>query len=264
MHVYARSLILSVILFAAADASAGGRCGAVFSERIRLQDPLLEADLLTVQRQETDGKTPEQVSEMNRWTFEALAAEPLPGGFSGRVISIDPGTTTKIIASIGKHPVMQAASSGRYSQRETEIGYCFGRATYAHLALLKMGVDRDSIRKIWAVGEMKGYVSWQFHVATIVRQKDGKWYAIDNFFGSHGLEVSQWFAGLQKQNKKGDLRVYITDPSKFSVSLGAYDNVQLGLKISKEQDWYRGYFQDLMTWFRTGTLESVGLSKLKK
>lgn len=256
------ALIASSSLVASV-AGAQGRCGAVFADDQRIEDPLLGADLLRVQAHEVHGRSAVEVAAMNRAVFDALAATPEPGGFSGRLTGISPEMASKVISSMGRHPVLQAASAGRYNQRETQIGYCFGRAAYAHLALLEMGIDRGSIRKIWAVGSMKSpSVTWQFHVSTIVRGSDGKWYAVDNYFGGRALEIEKWFDGLRPMNRAGDLRVYITDPSKFSVSLGTYDQVQLGLRLSKEQDWYKGYFQDMLNWFRTRPLEDVGLTRL--
>lgn len=261
-HAITTGCLIS-LLFVSGQALAQGRCGAVFNETARAVDPLLEADLLRVQAHEVQGRSAADVAAMNRQVFDQLAALPEPGGFTGRLTGLSPELASKVISSMGRHPILQAASAGRYNQRETQIGYCFGRAAYAHLALLEMGVDRGSIRKVWAVGSMKGSsVTWQFHVSTIVRGTDGKWYAIDNFFGGRALEVEKWFEGLRPMNRAGDLRVYITDPAKFSVSLGTYDQIQLGLRLSKEQDWYKGFFQDMLQWFRTRPIEDVGLSRL--
>ena len=78
------------------------------------------------------------------------------------------------------------------------------------------------------------------------------------------VSVGDWLKVYENESLKGDLRIYFSDPRKFTPLLGKYDNVQLGLKLDRDEDWYKGFFKDLMLWFQTATLKSVGLEKLSR
>ncbi len=170
----------------------------------------------------------------------------------------------KVVESIVYHPVVGRYQSEKYNRQDVKIGFCFGRATYAHIALLKMGVNKDAIRKAWVVGPMDaGGVRWQFHVTTLVKDfETNKWWAVDSFPGKV-LEIEDWYRHMKKSDASGKLRIYITSPQKFSVSLGTYSRVQLGLDLPRSKDWYQHYFKDLMTWFQQDDLKSVGLKDLR-
>ena len=103
-------------------------------------DPLLNVDLLALQKKETRYLTPAEVLKLNEQTFENLYATPLPAQShhsSGRdrIQQIDPVDAQKVIDSINVHPVVAYYSDQKYSQPSAKIGYCFGRATYVHLTL---------------------------------------------------------------------------------------------------------------------------------
>ena len=226
---------------------------------------LLNVDLIELQAEETLGLSKAQISAMNLESIHLLEST-LPIPRTSRVTAVSQTTVEKLIASMTKNPVISASHRGVYDQKETDIGYCFGRAAYAHLALLKMGVDKDAIKKAWVVGEMRNgpTMSWQFHVATVVRGQDGKWYAIDDEMRGRAVNVGDWLKVYENENFKGDLRIYFSDAKKFTPELGTYDNLQLGLKMNRNEDWYKGFFKDLMVWLQTGTLDSVGLEKLSQ
>ena len=50
-----------------------------------------------------------------------------------------------------------------------------------------------------------------------------------------------------KYSPKKDLRFYVTTPEKFSVNTGKYERYQLGLDVSRDVDWFKHYFKDMMT-----------------
>ncbi len=228
-------------------------------------DPLLNFDLISYQRTETKNLNPNQVRQLNLDTIAALYALPerdprlstLP---RARVSRIDPKLAQKVIDSMARHPVVASSQDFKYSQSRTIIGYCFGRATYAHLTLLRMGMAKESIRKAWLVGPMQaGSIHWAFHVATIVKTTDGKWMVVDDYLGRL-TEVKDWAESFYPQNKKfQNLRLYVTSPEKFSVSLSSYSRLQMGLDLSPTKDWYRNYFHDMMEWFKHHSLEEIGL-----
>lgn len=225
-------------------------------------------DLLKLQAYEAKNKSLKEISSLNAATIDFIEnykptriVETQKGQ---RLNSITRSWAEKVVASIDKHPVVSSYQYHKYNRANVEIGFCFGRATYAHLALMNMGLNRDAIKKIWAVGPMDNGQKWQFHVATIVRAADDTWYAIDNVPGRL-VNVREWSQLMLSWNKTGTLRFYITDPEKFSVSLGQYSRVQLGLDLPKEEDWYQHYFVDLMRWFKEtdNATESLGLIDLR-
>lgn len=222
---------------------------------------LVSVDLLELQKQETTGRTQKDVLALNQLSFERLKIYS-PHQTKNRVSSVSYDFAHDVLNSINRHPVVSDYNVDHY-KNGSEIGFCFGRATYVHLALLRAGVQRSSIKKIWAVGPMQtGSLDWQFHVATIVKADRGHWFVIDTFIGSV-VTPEQWFQRMQEVSKDHTLRFYVSDPSKFSVSLGVYNRVQLGLDLTQEQDWYSHYFKDLMFWMSTAPLESVGLYDLR-
>lgn len=256
------------ILLLTSGASAQTLCSQAQESIVRTQKGLVDVDLLALQARETRGQTPAAVQAMNDRALDQLEClEERPGTVhsngSRRVSRISRRTAQTVIDSIDLHPVVGSYQSSRYEKRDTAIGFCFGRATYVDLIARRMGVQKDSIRKLWVVGPMRsGGIDWAFHVTTLIRGENGEWLAIDNFPG-RVLTAREWVAYFQKMNREGNLRAYVTAPEKFSASLGTYSRVQLGLDLPRNQDWYSHYFRDLMQWMKTSRLDTVGLSPLK-
>ena len=129
--------------------------------------------------------------------------------------------------------------------------------------LLKMGVQKNSIRKIWAIGPMNtGDINWRYHVATMVYTKKG-WLVLDT---NHGGPVTpqEWIATYSKMSTDGKLRFYASDASKFAFMIGKYSRLQLGMDINQERDFYRGYFKDMMEWVRKRKLSEDGIVSVDK
>lgn len=124
-------------------------------------------------------------------------------------------------------------------------GFCFGRAMTAHLLALRMGLDKDAVRKIWVAGNLTWRDDgsrWNFHVATAVRGPDG-WYAIDPEFGRL-QRIADWRTKLdQKVSVTG--QTFVTSASRFDAESAAkYDPETL-----KDGD-FGNYFQDLLKQFK--------------
>lgn len=166
-------------------------------------------------------------------------------------ISID--QAQNLLDSINEHPVVGDKAYDSYNRKGTEIGFCFGRAAYVHLALLRMGVKKDAIKKIWTVGETGGEVNWIYHVATAVRTTDGNWTVIDNFVG-HLLTAQEWASEMREMTVDGKKATFITDAKRFHPGADKYTRVELGLNLTKQADFYQHYFKDLFKWF--GSLSS--------
>lgn len=223
---------------------------------------LVSEDLLQVQRNDVYGKAEDQIKAQNEAMFQMLRDYQPRTEVAQRKDSVDRDFAALALASINQHPVVSEYNI--FDRRNgMQIGFCFGRATYVHLALLRAGVNKDAIKKIWAVGPMKtGDITWQFHVGTMVKGPGDEWLVVDTFV-RRVMTPQEWFATMQGIATDKTLRFYVTNPEKFSVSLGKYSRIELGLDLSSEQDWYSHYFKDLMTWMQAKPMSEVGLYDLR-
>lgn len=202
---------------------------------------LVSKDLISLQRQETRGRTADEVEWMNRQSFINL-----PGEIPQETVRAE--DMAALVYSYRHHPVIGPKAVDKYQQTGVSIGYCFGRAYYFHQALKALGVSDLAIKKAWVVGKIG--TNWQFHVATMVRSADGDWWVMDttNSAWRNGVRIKDWYL-YWKSASSSTTRIYFTDAEKFSVSLGAYDPVQLGYGLDRNKDWYKNYFVDLDAWF---------------
>lgn len=217
-------------------------------------------ELSSFQIQETKNLSPSTVKSLNKETLKKLTDYiPLRRGL--RAASISLKEATALLSLIKKHPVVSPEFTDKYQPQDVEIGFCFGRAAYLHLMLLKMGLQKDSILKIWAVGEMKtlhGEHNWGFHVGTLVYVRGYGWMSIDT--NSFKIEpVRHWMQTYLDRSTDGKTRIYVTEADRFSVDISHYSRVEMGLDLNRENDWYQGYFQDMLSSIRNDSLESQGL-----
>lgn len=243
--------ILLLVSFASSAALAEGRCEGLFGSRLEVRKELMDADLSDRFALETAGKSAEEIAVMNEKTLAELDAE-IPDKIQSRrqKSSISIQTADFLRNQILENPIVNPSSS-KYDQDSVSIGYCFGRATFVHLMLLKMGVQKESIQKIWAVGPMKaGGIMWQFHVATMAYVEGHGWVVVDS---NHykPMPVREWTTHYANQTENGKIRFYATEAGKFAYELGKYSRVQMGLDLSAEKDWYKHYFKDMLDWLKT-------------
>jgi hypothetical protein len=106
-----------------------------------------------------------------------------------------------------------------------DIGFCFGRAAMVHLLLLREGIKQQNIAKIFVLGKlMYKERLWDYHMATMVKGRNGKWWVIDNLF-NEVKEVDNWLKlvtkfGIKKKNPQ--VRIYVTGPQKFQAAFPQY------------------------------------------
>lgn len=206
---------------------------------------LINEDLVIKYQNEVSGKSAPEVQEMNRQTL-AIIQNEIPVFQTRKKSSADLDLIQEIYNTVLHHKVVSTAKVEKYNRPDINLGYCFGRATYVHLKLLSLGIQKESIQKIWAVGPMSTYMGkWSFHVATMVYNKDYGWMVIDTF-SYHPQPLAQWMSAIAKTSEDGKVRFYNTDASKFGLSLGKYSRFELGLDLSKDNDWYKNYFKDMM------------------
>ena len=124
-----------------------------------------------------------------------------------------------------------------------DIGFCFGRAFHVHYMLKKRGVAQKEIAKIFVLGRlMHGKKIWNFHMATMVKGKDKKWWVIDSLF-EKPLALEDWSlkaAKLGVKRKQSHAKIYITAPNKFQPEYGAYESSQFNIPELKS------YFSELV------------------
>ena len=126
------------------------------------------------------------------------------------------------------------------------IGFCFGRATIAHMEAIIRNVHPESVKKIWIAGDMD---KWGHHVATIIYTERG-WMVLDTEMAGP-VDVKTWIDTCMKWKKtrSKELMIFITQAGRY----GPYDNraynaVDLfnttGATFDKSQDYFKGYFYD--------------------
>lgn len=125
------------------------------------------------------------------------------------------------------------------------IGFCFGRATIAHMEAIVRDVHPDMVKKIWIAGDMG---VWGHHVATMIYTQKG-WLVLDTNLGRK-IPVNEWIDYYLK-SKKGnkDIMVFLTQAGRF----GPYDNRPYNAvdlfntqseDFNKAADYFNGYFHD--------------------
>lgn len=169
---------------------------------------------------------------------------------SNRVTSLSEKELRKFFNYAVHHPVAGIDALKKYDPNGS-IGFCFGRALFIHLELLRRGVAKESIKKVFVVGEMlevdpttAKQTIWQFHVATAVKGADGQWWVIDPSYGLS--ELRAWYKFMKTMAINGRISVFNTPLSKIGPSAWEY-NIQEGGLFDPS---YNNYFKDLFASFK--------------
>lgn len=123
-----------------------------------------------------------------------------------------------------------------------KFGFCFGRALFVHLTALRRGVHKDSIKKVFVVGPMKGFLpgqTWGFHVATMIAKEGGGFWVVDPFEGKP-LTLDEWFEHNNSKSQDQRLRLFVAPASRFG---RAGFNPVNGDHL---YEGYNNYFKDAM------------------
>ena len=243
-------------------------CRAVFSFR-KTKDPqvdkFLPNHLTNYYKYEIEGLSKEKIADLNAKTLSDFQNE-IPPLNENRAQAVPYKSLTKILKILRSENYFANHAGAEYGQEGREIGYCFGRAAFVHLILLKMGLQNESMKKIWLLGphQLPGQeVEWGFHVATAIYTKEKGWVTVDTL-DSKPLAVQFWVASQLSHSTDERARIYVTSPDKFSADLGRYERIQLGLDLNREEDWYRHYFVDELRFIRENSLRSLGLKPLER
>lgn len=167
---------------------------------------------------------------------QVLRALPTSGG--GSLTSTE---IREVLKAMVAHPIVGPAGYAKYDP-DHRVGFCFGRAAFAHLELLARGARAQEVAKIFALGSLRHRGGpWRFHVATVVKDDQGRWWAVDSL-QKDILEVGAWIRAVNAMDidpKAPTVRYYVTDPAKFQPLLGAYEAKML------QDPLFNGYFVDL-------------------
>lgn len=175
---------------------------------------------------------------------EKYLEQPLESTSERRVAYLSRQQANKIYDAVDNHPIASQCQLRRYDP-QGNMGFCFGRAMTAHLELLNSGVQKDKIRKLWAVGHFKtGSASWRYHVTTIVQGPDGSWWAIDPIMGSP-IEAGAWIRRMKGYDAGGDMVAFTSEAKRFGPSSPEkYSRNELN------HSGYNDYFNDLLKSYR--------------
>lgn len=164
-----------------------------------------------------------------------------------------------ILELIRKHPVVGPDAAMKYDSWNQQIGFCFGRAAFIHWELIRRGIPAQNIGKIFLIGnlalDLRTGSFWDYHMATIVRDQESGWWVVDPLI-DRILPVTEWMQKMRAwalNPKKPEIRFYFSDPIKMFPIPGAYTTERLFF------EGYRGYFQDLFSWFQNNPLKAKDL-----
>jgi hypothetical protein len=203
-------------------------------------------------KRESSAAIAKEVEALNTRTINELRTyKPEVGQGSVRPEFITREQAQNVLRTIDRHPVIGSYSHMQYDP-DLSMGFCFGRATYVHLDLLRRGVNKDSIAKLFALGTMKtGQTEWRYHVTTIVKGPGNTWWAIDNFV-NRMITAEQWMQEMQRYDKdpaNPHLRFYFVEAKRFGPDVGQYTPDELS------HPDYRNYFVDLMQWLKNNPVQ---------
>lgn len=219
-------------------------------------------DLSAAQQKDASKFSKGELKKINKKKLQQLE-EYIPEQGTERAGAVALSEIQPLLEVVEKHSVVSPENKGKYQQEDVDIGYCFGRAAYLHLLMLKMGLAKQSIVKLWAVGPQanpSGDKNWGFHVATATYVRGYGWMTIDT--NSFKIQpIRHWIQGNLDRSVDGKMQIYVTSAERFGLNVPKYDRLQMGLDITREQDWYRGYFKDMLQSVREDSLESLGLKK---
>ncbi len=109
------------------------------------------------------------------------------------------------------------------------IGFCFGRAMTAHLLARRLGLQIESVKKLFIIGDLRSNPlkpEWRFHVTTIIRDQNGSWHTIDPIMYRH-LTIREWVETMrtrwdnwQGENNNFQAKLYLTPPTTVIPNIG--------------------------------------------
>ena len=157
-----------------------------------------------------------------------------------------------ILDLLNTHPIVGGKMAQHYDQQNGQVGFCFGRAHYTHLELLRHHVHSEQTSKIFAIGGLLyGDITWDYHVATAVQGPENQWWVIDGL-QTEVMDVQDWMKKISTwdANRRFPmLRYYLTPGWKFQPIQAAHPNYPIYSEL------YGPYFRDLSIWFHSHPMQ---------
>jgi len=127
------------------------------------------------------------------------------------------------------------------------IGFCFGRAMTAQLGARELGLSLSSLKKLFIVGALCSGCTgatdapeWRFHVTTVVKGEDRKWYAIDPIMHESGpyrpLTVERWIERVREgwdryHGGEPRAKLYLTPPDAILPDITTLPSPETGERL---------------------------------
>lgn len=185
--------------------------------------------------------------EMNQSLVNELKKLPLPN--STRLASINRAQADQIYNEVSRTYGDFVEIDLRRFDPENRVGFCFGRALVFHIDALSRRIDRQSVRKIWAVGPIESPIHageiWNYHVATMIRSSDGSWWVFDPALFASAAPLDLWVENIQSRATSGQLLIFSTQAERNFPSPGTYQRAELS------SAHYSNYYKELLQNFRT-------------
>lgn len=182
-------------------------------------------NLETYQNQEVQNLNAEQIQALN-WQsidlMERYSYPSVPVDAEGRIQYVNRAQATLILEEQQVNPVTAKASLNLYDPNQL-FGFCFGRAFFNQLNLLRHNVSEEAVRKVFLIGSIKTGMgvdrkTFTNHVATMVRTKNGEWLVLDDNIG-HVITLREWYSAWLPQ-LDSEVRIYFTESRRFSANIG--------------------------------------------
>lgn len=159
----------------------------------------------------------ESLERYNRASLEAL--NELKGNNSQGITADE---AKKLLKTVHEHSVAGIKAMDVYDpikpNGQRSHGFCFGRADMVFWELLKMGVPKSNILKMFQIGAIYGDKTmgrpWSNHIVTIVRAKSGGWYAIDPLYNEL-MTPEQWYEKNVGFTANGETFLFFGSPHRM-------------------------------------------------
>jgi hypothetical protein len=214
---------------------------------------------------DVERSSPARIATWNKVLLKKLRRLPMTGAERGRLSGLSMAQINQLYEKVANHSVGSLKVVKRYDP-DGNIGFCFGRASISHVEALEMGLAKENVKKIWAIGSMKYEdIFWQHHVSGIVRRDDGVWFTIDPEY-DYPRKLDEWAKIVKKMDADGKLQFFVTDakrfgPDDFNTYNIAGPDKRDDTTVNITDDFYNKYFVD---WLKATREEAAEINTARE